>query len=120
MGPSLTGRTVVIKDETGEIPWGHMSSVQKWVRAPGLPPLSSMVVFKFLHSWLFHGRTLVDLIGFLSFGGSHWISLIWWISLEFSHWIYMVASFGQFSGFTVLMEFTKVRLENKFCYVILL
>ena len=28
---------MVIKDETGEIPWGRMFGVQKWVRAPRLP-----------------------------------------------------------------------------------
>ena len=94
MGPSLTGRTVVIKDETGEIPCGRMFSVQKWVRAPGLPPLSSMVVFKFLLLFLVN----------LHFGCTHiWISLValigftWWLSLDFSHWI-SLASFGQFSG----------------------
>ena len=47
-----------------------------------------------------------------------------------AYWIYMLAlfgllsldysSFGQFAGFTVLMEFNKVRLENKICHVILL
>ena len=34
----VTGRTVVIKDETGEIPCGRMFSVQKWVRAPWATP----------------------------------------------------------------------------------
>ena len=47
-----------------------------------------------------------------------------------AYWIYMLAlfgllsldysSFGQFAGFTVLMECNKVRLENKICHVILL
>ena len=96
----VTGRTVVIKDETGEIPWGHMSSVQKWVRALGLPPLSSMVSSSSCILGLSHGRThiwisLVALIGFT-----------WWLSLDFSHWI-TLASFGQFSGFTVLMKFNR-------------
>ena len=35
--PSLKGLTVVIKDETGEIPWGRMFGVQKWVSALGKP-----------------------------------------------------------------------------------
>ena len=119
MGPSLTGRTVVIKDETGEIPCGRMSSVQKWVRAPGLPPLSSMVSSMVSssscsHSWLIYifGRTHI------------------WISLVAHYWIYLVALstgflwlhfwiYGQFSGnwISVIMKFNraltlKVRLEN--------
>ena len=58
----------------------------------------------------------------LSFGRMEvWITLVVFFGLtgllDFSH---KETSFGQFPGFTVLMEFTKVRLENKICYVILL
>ena len=61
----------------------------------------------------------------LSFGRMEvWITLVvffgltgWLSILDFSH---KETSFGQFFGFTVLMEFTKVRLENKIRYVILL
>ena len=50
-------------------------------------------------------------------GGSLWISLFGFLSLDFSHWneAKVISSFGQFSGFTVLMKFTKVRLENYIC-----
>ena len=97
MDPSLTGLTVVIKHETGEIAWGHMSSVQKWVRALGYPhyKLSSMVVFKLsssscFHSWLHFGRTLI-LGGSLDLhGGPLWISLIGLLFIWTIRWIYSV------------------------------
>ena len=79
---------MVIKDETGEIPWGRMFGVQKWDRAPWATPLvSSMVVFKFLLSFLV---IILDALisGWLSLdlhGGYHnWISLIGflWLHLD--------------------------------------
>ena len=123
----VTGRTVVIKDETGEIPWGHTSSVQKWVRALGYPHClrlqwrsssSCSAFLDYLMNVTFHvGFTLVAL-GFT------------WLSLDLSHWINFT-TLGLFSGLqcnsldysVVLMKLIehrlyKVRLENYFCYII--
>ena len=85
--PSLKGLTVVIKDETGEIPWGRMFGVQKWVRAPRLP------------TGVFNGGLQVP-ASFLDFILDARIT--GWLVLDlhggYLCWIPM-ASFGQFSGF---------------------
>ena len=78
---------MVIKDETGEIPCGRMFSVQKWVRAPGLPHCLQWCLQWYLqvpvHTWLFYvfGRTHI----WISLVAHYWISLValitgflWW------------------------------------------
>ena len=116
----VTGRTVVIKDETGEIPWGHTSSVQKWVRALGYP-----------HCLRLQWRSSSSCSAFLDYlmNVTFHVGLPWWLSdLLGSPWIYHIGLISLHWDYSldysvVLMKLIehrlyKVRLENYFCYII--
>ena len=81
---------MVIKDETGEIPCGRMSSVQKWVRAPGLPHCLQWCL-----QWFLQVNENQESIKLFSF----WTHAY----LDGFHWIYMVA---------IIVGFLWLHLDN--------
>ena len=118
----MTGLTIVIKHETGEIAWGHMPSVQKWVRVLAATPTINCLQV------VFNGglKVVFNLSSSPAFMVTFWThSYPWWLvglnmvailesfTLDYS-------SYGQVARFIVLMEFNKVQLENIIYHVILL
>ena len=98
---------MVIKDETGEIPWGHTSSVQKWARAMGYthcPRLqwwsssSCSAFLDYLMDVTFHIGFILVALGFTS------------LSMDLSHWINSLHKDNSLDCSVVLMKLIEHRL----------